>query len=98
MTDADSPLTKILANKTVFLSCDETVDLLSVGCDGGGGVDVLDVGWSGLLLHQQLGAVRELEVWQGEGFEVGREQVGLKVLGVEVRLVVVFWVGCSCAG
>ena len=98
LTDADSPLTKILANKTVFLSCDETVDHVSVGCGDGDGVGVLDVGWFGLLLHQLLGAVRAGRVWQGEGLEEERVAVGLTVPGVEVHLGVGFWVGCSCVG
>ena len=80
---AGSPLTKTVASKIVFLSCDETVGLASAGC--GDAVGAADVDWCAQLLRRPHGAGRAGPVWQGEDFEVEHVAAGLMVQGAEAH-------------
>ena len=101
LTGGGFPPIKILASKTVFLACDETVGCCccdGVGCDGVGGGDVA----AGDLFvppplqpHDADPAVRG---WVGVGSEWARAEQGQMVRVVVAHLEVVFLVECSYVG
>ncbi len=101
LTGGGFPPIKILASKTVFLSCDGTVGCCccdGVGCDD---VDDGDVAVGGLFAPQPLqphAADPAVQGWVGVGSGWGRVAPGQMVPVEVAHLEVVFLVECSYVG